>query len=68
MSEAETEGGGFLSDQQVSDIAEDLHASRVQKHALSEAMEAMEGAKEAIDMTSFLRLMGVVAKQGKLNL
>lgn len=65
---AEVEGCGCLNDSQVSDIATLVKATRPQKNDLTEALESLDEAKEAIDFPNFLRLMGIMAKKGKLAL
>lgn len=65
---AEVEGCGCLTDSQVSDIATLVKATRPQKNDLTEALESLDEAKEAIDFPNFLRLMGIMAKKGKLAL
>jgi len=62
---AEFEGCGCLTDSQVTEIASIVKATRPQRNALEEALEGVE-AKDAIDFPNFLRLMGIMAKKGKL--
>eukprot|EP00434_Breviolum_minutum_P001624 symbB.v1.2.001433.t1/scaffold58.1/size370606/2 len=62
---AEFEGCGCLTDSQVTEIACIVKATRPQRNALEEALEGVE-AKDAIDFPNFLRLMGIMAKKGKL--
>ncbi|CAJ1438761.1 unnamed protein product [Effrenium voratum] len=65
---AETEGSGTVTDAQVSDLVKEMKLSAEQSLAVEEALEALQGGKEAIDFPTFLRLLGCAAQKGKLML
>mmetsp|Transcript_135268 Transcript_135268/g.320626 ORF Transcript_135268/g.320626 Transcript_135268/m.320626 type:complete len:803 (+) Transcript_135268:98-2506(+) len=65
---ADTDGSGWLNDTQVGDIFKGMKLSLEQSAVLNEALEDAPASKEAMDFAGFLRLVGVIAKKGKLVL
>jgi len=65
---ADTDGSGWLNDTQVGDIFKSMKLSLEQSALLNEALEDAQASKEAMDFAGFLRIVGLIAKKGKLVL